>query len=128
MYVAVTADPLDGAPRLTQEDLSNSDMVLTTILFFLFWYAFMYGIFKRFGNKIIIPLTLLYLAVHMFFVQEKDGFTYVQFVLMFSSSFSELLRDDKKSLNNQYNYQAAIISLPILSMGFIESMACTSFL
>ena len=27
MYVAVTADPLDGAPRLTQEDLSNSDMV-----------------------------------------------------------------------------------------------------
>jgi len=63
----------------------------------------MKGILRYFGNSVIIPVSIVAEVVHMFFIPAKYAFTYVQAVLMISSSFAELYRGDKEELSYQYN-------------------------
>ena len=124
MFLALKPDPLSGVPRLRQEDLTEKQYFSILIGFFLFWFGFMRGLMRKYSLVQIVLVSLLLEYVHMYYIPARYAFTYVQSVLLISASTIGLLSDDK---DEYYNLCAIYINLPITVVGYIESMACTSF-
>lgn len=94
----------------------------------IFWAGLLKSIFSKSSISTVVLLMLPIIAVQNMFITGKFGFTYVQTVLMTCFSFKELLqRPQAEKENVSYPLYAAIVTLPLSYVGWMETTQCSRF-
>lgn len=133
-----------GIAKLIREDLShnspvNSTIITTTndvnkdikigqiIVVSFFWISLLKGALpKQSLTKTIIPMTVVTMILQSHVPGQYD-FTYVQTILLLSSSLSELLRPAEEKITIQYGLFPMMVALPLGVVAWIESTQCSKF-
>jgi hypothetical protein len=89
-----------------------------------FWFFFIRSMSKNSGTFVVLVFSLIYNCVHVFYVQNRFAFTYVQTVLMLHQAISQLIGEK----GEYYTEVAVMISLPVGLVGWVEACLCSSFL
>jgi hypothetical protein len=99
----------------------NKDVIVG----YIFWIALLAGIMTNssWSSVIMVMLVVSYIQMD---VPTKYGFTYVQTIVMLAYSYNELRRS-RKEKDFAYASHPAIVGLPLLAIGWMESLACRAF-
>ena len=98
-------------------------LILKVSVLVIFWYGFFRTLTQ--SNTLNIGLTAVHTIVLGFFVPGNFGFTYVQTALMCSFVSVDLFMKGKDS---SYDVWSWLVNLPVVLVGWLEAVTCTSFL
>mmetsp|Transcript_9379 Transcript_9379/g.12337 ORF Transcript_9379/g.12337 Transcript_9379/m.12337 type:complete len:292 (+) Transcript_9379:97-972(+) len=111
----------------TANDVDNFSLkfLFRALPFLFFWFGLLKASMKNVSNLRILFMSILSL-IALDKLPDHFGFTFVQTVLMVAFSFDQLSRP-KEDKDYAYALYAALVSLPVGMIGWIESLQCTNF-